>query len=186
MKKGSVLTLDEIIQRQLKPYIAIIFLTLDFQKKLGGLELKHYRYALVQKDDQKQKIKDDLSVWFGENVFRLSFLRGSCIEKCITQRSNLVTYLKRLIELDILEIVPPIDKKNTKKLYRIKGGNDAFLKRLDKALLRWWFKRLGDESPSALLKKIQKKILQDFSKELENSRRTKKLKSGNHHPVVTR
>jgi hypothetical protein len=154
MKKGQELTLSDILVKLKEEYLSIIFLTLNFQEREKGLELKHYRYALVQKDDQGKEIKDELELWFGEHLIFLSFMPHTYIQKCIKTRQSLCRYINELERLNVLKQYPVKGKRK----YRIKDGNDKFMDRLDDALLRSWFKQLADKSPNDLLKKIQEKI----------------------------
>ena len=58
-QKVSEKTLETLLNSNFKQYMAIILFTWHFQNatRRGGLELKHYRYALVQKDDLKRDKK---------------------------------------------------------------------------------------------------------------------------------
>lgn len=123
--------LETLLKRDHKAYIGIILLTYRFQHANAipgkvGLQLKHYRYALVKKDDMGKKYKEEMYKFFeksraphkdGHSQDDLTaetyhtMREMKMIEKCISSRNNLSkTYLKNLRNADILVRDVPIRK----------------------------------------------------------------------------
>jgi hypothetical protein len=116
--------LETLLKRDHKAYIGIILLTYRFQHANAipgkvGLQLKHYRYALVKKDDMGKKYKEEMYKFFeksraphkdGHSQDDLTaetyhtMREMKMIEKCISSRNNLSkTYLKNLRKAEILD-----------------------------------------------------------------------------------
>lgn len=111
--------LEALLKREFKQYMGIIALTYHFQNATPkkGLELKHYRYALVQKDDLKRDKKALYNFFerpkgsneenhLKDNLTAVKY-RMMCemkeIEKCISSRQNLSkNYLKNLLDTGYL------------------------------------------------------------------------------------
>lgn len=111
--------LETLLKREFKQYMGIIALTYHFQNTTPkkGLELKHYRYALVQKDDLKRDKKALYNFFerpkesneenhLKDNLTAVKY-RMMCemkeIEKCISSRQNLSkNYLKNLLDAGYL------------------------------------------------------------------------------------
>ena len=111
--------LETLLKKEFKQYIGIIALTYHFQNATSkkGLELKHYRYALVQKDDLKRDKKALYNFFerlkesneenhLKDNLTAVKY-RMMCemkeIEKCISSRQNLSkNYLKNLLDAGYL------------------------------------------------------------------------------------
>jgi len=116
-------TLNDVIYRWKKPYISIIFLTLNYQDKFkdkkNGLRLLHYRYALVK----NHKIKsltgllglENMKQFFGYKLRELYTMKE--VEKCITTTNNLSKYLNNLVEMGALK--KNIYGKDNLPVYRI-------------------------------------------------------------------
>jgi len=135
--KKNEITLETLLNKEFKQYMGIIALTHHFQNVAPrkGLELKHYRYALVIKDDLKPKYINEMSKFFKgkrkpnvENHLKDDSTaiqyRMMCemkeIEKCISSRQNLSkNYLKNLLDAGYL--VKYTEKRKT-PLYRIAPG----------------------------------------------------------------
>jgi len=122
-KKRSEKMLETLLNGAYKPYMGIISLTYHFQNQNAipgkvGLQLKHYRYALVKKDDMGLNYREDMGNFFerprashendhSNNDLTAVKYRRMCetkeIEKCISSRNNLSkTYLKNLVKAGIL------------------------------------------------------------------------------------
>jgi len=117
-EKGKIM-LETLLEREFKQYMGIIRLTYYFQNDTPrkGLELKHYRYALVQKDDLKRdkkalynfferQKKPNKENHLKDNLTAVKY-RMMCeskeIEKCISSRQNLSkNYLKNLLDAGYL------------------------------------------------------------------------------------
>ena len=100
--------------------MGIIVLTYHFQNatQTKGLQLEHYRYALVIKNDLTKRSKKELDKFFSQPripnkddhmkddltaVNYHSMCEMKTIEKCISSRQNLSkTYLKNLIDAGVL------------------------------------------------------------------------------------
>lgn len=136
--------LETLLKRDHKAYIGIILLTDRFQHANAipgkvGLQLKHYRYALVKKDDMGKKYREEMYNFFeksraphkddhsqddliAEKYHNMREMK--MIEKCISSRNNLSkTYLKNLRNADILVRDVPNRKTTysaTKTTYELK------------------------------------------------------------------
>lgn len=157
--KKNGITLETLLNTGFKQYMGIITLTYHFQNvnQRNGLELKHYRYALVKKDDLKPKYKREMYNFFErsskpneENHLKDDLTavkyRMMCemkeIEKCISSRQNLSkTYLKNLIEAEYLvkdKQKTPIYRINTKKENEI----DVLIRKYK--LKKWIIAKIND------------------------------------------
>jgi hypothetical protein len=120
MKEELPEQFKNVIKKWEKSYISILFLTLHYQDKEGGLRLLHYRYALVKKDDISTKWKEKMNIFFGWKLRELYNIRE--VRKCISTRQNLVKKLHNLVEWDIIKPIPKTYDRDY-PLYRIKEEN---------------------------------------------------------------
>lgn len=154
--------LETLLKREFKQYMGIIALTYHFQNATPkkGLELKHYRYALVQKDDLKRDkkalynfferpkkpneenhLKDDLTA-----IKYRMMCEMKEIEKCISSRQNLSkNYLKNLLDAGYLSI----DRTKRKTpLYRINPEKekeiDVLIRKFQ--LKKWIINKIDDSN----------------------------------------
>jgi len=105
---------------KIEPYRSIVKLLSLFQKHKGGMEQKHFRYALIHNHDiRTPQNKEGLDKWaiaecegfFGKTIELL--IRTNLIKKgCVTSRNNLNGFLNRLLELEVIE-------RDEKSRYRI-------------------------------------------------------------------
>ena len=166
--------LETLLKREFKQYMAIIRLTYHFQNATPhkGLELKHYRYALVQKDDLKRDKKALYNFFerpkesneenhLKDNLTSVNY-RMMCerkeIEKCISSRQNLSkNYLKNLLDAEYLI------KDETRWKTPVYYINPEKKKEIDliirKHQLKKWIINKIDDSDENDFQTLEKKIL---------------------------
>ena len=166
--------LETLLKREFKQYMGIIRLTYHFQNATPkkGLELKHYRYALVQKDDLKRDKKALYNFFerqkepneenhLKDNLTAVKY-RMMCeskeIEKCISSRQNLSkNYLKNLLDADYLK---KDDKGSKTPAYYINPKKE---KEIDiiirKHNLKKWIINKIDDSDENNFPKLEKDFL---------------------------
>ena len=96
---------------KIEPYRSILNLLSIFQKHKGGMEQKHFRYALIHNHDLRTpQNKEGLDKWaiaecegFFGNSIQFLVKSGLIKENCITSRNNLNGFLNRLLELKVVE-----------------------------------------------------------------------------------
>ena len=159
MKKEIPQSFNDVIKKWKPSYMSIIFLTLHYQDKEGGLRLLHYRYALVKNDEISTGWKQKMKEFFGWKLNQLYIIQE--IQKCITTRQNLVKKLHNLVDWDILEPLPK-RKERDYPLYRI---NETNFKRIDMTLRKNRLKKLFaykiDQCLEEQITRIENKI-EDF------------------------
>ena len=112
--------LETLLKEAYKQYMAIILLTYHFQNatQIKGLQLEHYRYALVIKNDLTSRSKKEMYTFFERPrlsheddhlkddltaVHYHTMCEMKTIEKCISSRQNLAkNYLKNLRDAEVL------------------------------------------------------------------------------------
>jgi len=171
--------LETLFNRDFKQYMCIIALTYHFQNATPrkGLELKHYRYALVQKDDLKRDkkamynfferprepneenhLKNDLTTV----KYRMMCERKE-IEKCISSRQNLSkNYLNNLLNAGYLIK----DRENRKTpLYHINPNKEKEMDFLIRKyqLKKWIINKIDDSNENEF-----ETLEQDFLKILSD------------------
>jgi len=167
-------TLDDVIYKWKKPYVSIIFLTLNFQNnfkdKQNGLRLIHYRYALVKKHNIKSPTGllgiEGMKQFFGWKLNQLYFMKE--IEKCITTTNNLSKYLKNLVEMGALNKIP--DEKENLAIYRIDPDNH---KKIEMAMKQSMLTKIIKDIPKELFEEICDKLVMFISEELKINGMTK-------------
>jgi len=120
MKRKKQFSFNDVIEKWKQDYLSIIFLTIHYQKRLGGLRLLHYRYALVKNDVISPKWEQETKEFLGKKLKQLYYLGE--IQKCITTRQNLINKLHKLVEWKILERIPETKNRDF-PLYRINTEN---------------------------------------------------------------
>ena len=118
-KEGEVM-LETLLKESYKQYMGIIVLAYHFQNatQIKGLQLEHFRYALVIKNDLTKRSKKEMDIFFEQpripnkddhmkddltEINYHTMCEMKTIEKCISSRQNLSkTYLKNLIEAEVL------------------------------------------------------------------------------------
>ena len=149
----------DVIEKWKPSYMSIIFLTLHYHDKEGGLRLLHYRYALVKNDEISAEWKQNMTDFFGWKLKQLYYLRE--IQKCITTRQNLVKKLHNLVEWGILEQLPKTDDRGY-PLYRINTENfNKIDLTIRKIRLKKLFSYTIDHCPVEQITKIENNI-EDF------------------------
>jgi DNA-binding Lrp family transcriptional regulator len=110
------LTVDNVYFKE--PTRSILNLLMEYHRHGNGLEAKHFRYALSDEYDSSKNTSHDLQVeynikklqeFFGIKLEKL-YDNGEVIRGCITSRSNLNYYLKRLVELGVIKKIKKIGK----------------------------------------------------------------------------
>jgi hypothetical protein len=111
----KAVTKDNVFK--LEPYRSILNLLIEYQEPNGGLEAKHFRYALIKDHD-----KDNLHKWtyagmqsfFGDRLLNL-FNKGLVKKDCITSRNALNNFLTTLCNLKVISRT----KRGKKVKYKI-------------------------------------------------------------------
>jgi len=156
MKEKKSLSFNDVIEKWKPSYMSIIFLTLHYQDKQGGLRLLHYRYALVKNDEISAGWKQKMTEFFGWKLKQLYILHE--IHKCITTRQNLVKKLHNLVEWGIIKPIHKTDDRDY-PLYKINKKNykkiDALIR---KNRLKKLFEYEIDQCSGRKLTKIEKTI----------------------------
>lgn len=173
-QKGLEMMLETLLKTEFKPFMSIIFLTVSFQDitETGYLELKHYRYALVQKDDLKPRYKKEMYNFFerprkpnledhskddltAKKYYNMVDRKE--IGRCISSRQNLIkNYLNKLVALEILE--KNITEGKT-PLYRInRKKRDEIDIIIRKYQLKRWISAKIDDSEDNSFRILEKKL----------------------------
>lgn len=173
-RKRSKLTLEEVIEKWKRPYMSIIFLTMHFQKKEEGLQLLHYRYALVKKPNIIADCKERMEEFFGWKLKQLYYLNE--IKKCITTTENLSKYLRKLVKWGAIKRSPDEHFKNL-ATYTI---NKKCFKKIDLIIRRTRISNKLKDCPKSLLIKLEENIDEELRmkilKKIEKSNYRKELK----------
>ena len=144
-------TLEDVIYHWKKPYLSIIFLTLQYQDKFkdkkDGFRLIHYRYALV-KNHNITSTTGQLSIkaikkFFGGKLRTLYDFKD--IEKCITTTNNLSKYLNNLVEMGALH--KDSDEKEKLATYRINPEN---YKKIERTMKLTLIRKIAKEYPEII------------------------------------
>ena len=173
-RKRSELTLEEVIEKWKRPYMNIIFLTLHYRDK--GLQLLHYRYALVKKPNIISDCEEQMKEFFGWKLKQLYYLNE--IEKCITTTANLSKYLKKLVKWEVIKRNPDEHFKNL-ATYTI---NKECYEKIDLTMRRTRISNKLKDCSIALLTELEKNIDEELRKnileKIEKSKYRKELKEG--------
>jgi hypothetical protein len=131
-------TKDNVFNR--KPYRSILNLLIEYQYYKGGLEQKHFRYALIKNHD-----KNNFHEWtyiemqsFFKDRLQSMFKQGLIDEGCITSRNSLNNFLTALCNLKAITRA----KKGKKTKYTISKEYKLLGERIFNRQVFDWYKHL--------------------------------------------
>ena len=153
-------SIETLLQKDKKKYLAILFFTLQFTYKKKWFRLYHYRYALQKNHNLSYSFQKSISKTFGSELINEYNNPYSFINKCFNSRSNLIDHLNNLVKIDILK------REIINEVYHYQLNTD-FKDKLFYAFECAWFNSLTKKVPYEILRKIRNHIESEFEKELK-------------------